>query len=111
MQLSCDIFAHHASHLVVVGTDEGGVFLRTGLALKDNDRDALVVGTVDGWRDGGHLVGGNNEQVNARCHKTVNLLDLSLVTIVSYGKSQLHIALQISTHAQFGILLLAPDVF
>ena len=60
-----DILAHHMPHLIVVGTDEGSIFLRVSLALEHNDGNTLVVGTVDGCRDCGNLIGSYNKQVNA----------------------------------------------
>ena len=99
MQLRGDVFAHNASHLVVVGTDKGRVFLRIGFPLKHDDRDTLVVGTVDGWGNGLHLIRSHDEQVDARCHQTINLLHLPFVTIVGSSKPQLHITLQVCSHA------------
>ena len=60
-----NVFSHQAPHLVVVGSHEGGVFLRVGLALEHDDGDAQVVGTVDGGGDGSHLIGRHDEQVDA----------------------------------------------
>ena len=98
------------AHLVVVGTDQGSVFSGTGLALKDDDGDALVVGAVNSGRNGLHLIGGHNKQVDAALYQRVNLLHLALVAVVGCGEFQFHIALEIGAHAQFGILLFAPDV-
>ena len=97
-------------HLVVVGTDKGGIFPRTGLALENNNRDTFVVSTVNGGRDGLHLIGCNNQQVDTLIHKTVNLLHLTLVAIVSGGKLQCHTVVEVGAHLQFRILLVAPDV-
>ena len=104
------MFAHHTPHLVVVGTYKCGVLFRVSLALEDDDGHTGIVGTVDGRRDGLHLVGSHDEQVDARGHQTVNLLHLPLVAVVGRSKAQVDIAVQIGTHTQFGILLLAPDV-
>ena len=111
IQLRSNVFPHHTAHLVVVGTDERRVFLRVGLALEHNDGDALVEGSVDSRRDGLNLIGCHNQQVNARCHQTIYLLYLSLVAVVRCSKPQLHIVLQVSSHPQFRVLFLAPDVF
>ena len=105
------VFAHLPAHLVVVGTDEGGIFPGIGLALEHDDGDAAVVGPVDGRRNGLHLIRGHDEQVDARLDQTVNLLHLTLVAVVGSGKAQLHALLEIRSQAQLGILLLAPDVF
>ena len=110
MQLSGDVLPHLAAHLVVVGTDEGGVFLGVGLALKDNDGNASVVGAVDGGGDGGYLVGGYDEQVDARRHKTVNLLHLTFVVVVGCRKAQLNVIVEVGGYLQLRILLLAPNV-
>ena len=108
---SCDdVFAHHPPHLVVVGTDEGRELLAAGLTLEHDDGDALVISSVDGGRDGLHLIRGHNEQVNAAIDQTVNLLHLPLVTIVGGSKLQLYAVMEICTHAQLSILLVAPDV-
>ena len=110
VQSSGNVFTHQSSHLVVVGTHKGRVFLRAGLALEHDDGYALVVGTIDGRRDGGHLVRSYNEQVNARSHQTVDLLHLSLIAVVGRRKAQFHVLVEISVHAQLCILFLAPDV-
>ena len=102
--------AHLPPHLIVVGTDKGRELLRVGLTLEYDDRYAAVVGAVDGRRDGLHLVGSHNQQVDAGMQQTVYLLYLPLVAVVGSGKAQLHPILEIRTHAQFRILLLTPDV-
>ena len=48
-QAGDDVLAHDVAHLVVVGTNEGGVLLGIGLTLEYDDGDALVEGSVDGW--------------------------------------------------------------
>ena len=99
IQLRGNVFTHYTAHLIVVGTDKGGVFLWIGLAFKNDNGDAFVVGAVDGGRDGLHLVGGNNKQVNTRFHEAVYLLHLSLVAVESRSEAQFYIALQIGSHS------------
>ena len=55
------IIAHNMTYLVIIGTNEGCVFGRVGLALKHNHGDALIVGTVDGGGHGGQLVWCDNK--------------------------------------------------
>ena len=110
MQLASDVFAHDASHLVVVGTDEGSKLLRAGLTLKDDNGDSFVISPINGWRDGLHLVGGNDEQVDATGHQRVNLFYLAFIAIIGSSKTQLHVVLTIGCHTQLGILFLAPDI-
>ena len=97
IQSSGDILSHQVPHLIVVGTHIGSVFLGVGLALKYDDRDALIIGPIDGWRNRRYLVGGHNQQVNPSLDKAVNLLDLPLVAIVGHGKAQVHIIMKIGT--------------
>ena len=82
VQLCGDVTPHLTPHIIVVGTDVGGVFLGGGLAVKDDDGDAHIVGTVYGGRDGGHLVGRHDEQVNALAYELVNLFYLLCVVII-----------------------------
>ena len=82
LQLHGNVFAHGAPHLVVVGTNVGGVFLRTGFAFEHNHGNTLVEGAVDGRTDGGQLVGSHNKQVYARLNQTVYLVNLHLVAVV-----------------------------
>ena len=110
-QTGGNVFAHHTPHLVIIGTDKGRVFLGIGFPFENNDRDALIVGSVDGGRNGGHLVGGNNQQVDACINQTVNLLYLSFIAVVGCCKAQFHILVEVGTHPEFGILFLAPDIF
>ena len=70
----------------------------------------FVVGAVDGGRDGAHLVGGYDEQVDAALDEAVDLLYLTLVAVVGGGKLQIDIAVEVGSNAQLGILLVAPDV-
>ena len=105
-----DMLAHDFAHLVVIGTDESGIFWRIGLALKDDDGHATVEGTVDGGRNGCHLIGSDDEQLDTAGHQRVYLLNLPLVVVIGRCKAQLHILLEIGTHAHLGILLVAPDV-
>lgn len=110
LQPTCHILTHLAAHFIVVGTDKGGKLLRVCLTLKYDDGYAAVEGTVDGGRDGLHLVGCHNQQVDACMQQTVYLLYLTLITIVGSGKAQLHAILEVGAHAQLGVLLLTPDV-
>ena len=110
VQLRGNVLAHDVAHLVVVGGDKGGVFLGIGLALEYDDGDALVVGAVDGRRNGLHLIGSHDEQVNTCTHEAVNLLHLSLVAVIGCCKAQFNTFLKIGLHAHLGILLLTPDV-
>ena len=82
-----DVFTHHTPHLIVVGSYVGRIFVRVGLAFEHDHGQALVVGAVDGGRDGGHLVGGHDEQVDALVHQAVYLLYLALVVVVSGGEA------------------------
>ena len=110
LQPTYHILTHLAAHFIVVGTDKGGKLLRVCLTLKYDDGYAAVEGTVDGGRDGLHLVGCHNQQVDACMQQTVYLLYLTLITIVGSGKAQLHAILEVGAHAQLGVLLLTPDV-
>ena len=110
VQSRYDIFSHLMSHLVVVGTDEGRVFLRVGLSFKDDDRDALVVGPVDGWIDRGELVGGDDEQVDADVHQTVYLLYLTFGVVKGRGKAQLYALMEIGFHLHLRVLPVTPDI-
>ena len=111
LQTCRNVLSHLASHLVVVGTHKSGIFLRVGFALKDDDWYAAIVGAVNGGRDGCHLVGGYDKQLDAAVQKAVNLFYLSLVTVISCCKAQFYALIEEGAHAQFGILLVAPDVF
>ena len=110
VKLCGNVFAHDAPHLVVVGAHEGRIFPGVGLAFKDDDGNAAVVGAVDGGCNGLHLVGCHNQQVDAGGEQTVNLLYLPLVAVVGRRKAQFDILVGVGRHAHFGILLLAPDV-
>ena len=90
LQAHLHIFAHHAADLVIVGTDEGGIFGGVGLAFKHNHGDAFIIGAVDGWGHGGQLVRGYDEQLDAALYETVDLLDLSFGVITGCLESQLH---------------------
>ena len=57
-----------------------------------------------------HLIRGHNEQVDTAIDQAVNLLHLPFVAIVGRSKLQFHIIMEISTHTQFSILFVAPDV-
>ena len=105
-----DIFSHLASHLIVVGTDESGKFLRVGLAFEDDDWHAAVVGAVDGRRDAAQLVRSYDEQVYATGYQAVDLLALQLAVVVSGGKGERDVLMEIGFHAHFCILPVAPDV-
>ncbi len=96
-----DVFTHQAPHFIVVGAHVGGIFLGTGLSIKHNHRDALVIGSVDGRRDGGHLVGRDNQQVDAALQQAVDLLDLALVAVVGRRKAQLDVVVKIGANVQF----------
>ena len=109
-QLRCDVLAHLAAHLLVVGTDVGGELLRVGLAVEDDDGYALVVGAVDGRRQARGLVGSHDEQVDARLHEAVYLSYLPLVAVIGRGEAQLYAVVEIGAHAQFVVELVAPDV-
>lgn len=86
------------AHLVVVGTDEGGVLMGVGLTLEDDDGDAFVVGTVDGGTDGGELVGGNDQEVDAAADEVVDLLYLALGVVEGGGKAQLDALVEVGLH-------------
>ena len=43
-----NVFAYHAAHHLVVGSHEGRIFVRVGLAVEENHGNSLVVGSVDG---------------------------------------------------------------
>ena len=83
MQSTGDVFTHCVAHLIVVGTDEGSKLLRAGLTLKDDNGDSFVISPINGWRDGLHLVGGNDEQVDATGHQRVNLFYLAFIAILT----------------------------
>ena len=110
MKAGNDVFAHHMPHLIVVGTNEGGVFLGRSFALKHDDGNALVISAVNSGRDGLHLVWCHNEQVNTIIHQTVNLLHLPFITIVGGCELQLNVVVKVSSHPQLCILLVAPNV-
>ena len=57
IQFAGDVFTHGMSHGIVVGTHEGGKVRAVGLSVEEDDLDAFLIGAVDGWRDGRHLVG------------------------------------------------------
>ena len=105
-----DVFTHLATHLVIVGTHKCRELLAVGLPFKNDDGNTAVVGAVYGGGDGSDLIGGNDKQVDATGHETVNLLYLPLVAVIGSSKAQLNIVMEIISHAQFCILLLAPDV-
>ena len=49
VQLACDVGSHGIADGIVVGTHKGRVVRTVGLAVEEDDRDALAIGTVDGW--------------------------------------------------------------
>ena len=108
--LPVDELSNHAAHLQVVGTHEGRIFLRVRLAVEQNYRNALVVGPVNGRRDGVHLVWRHNQQVHVLVYEMVYLTDLHLVVVVGRCKFQFRVVVEVSAHHQFLVLFLAPDV-
>ena len=47
--LGYNITAHYPTHLQIVGSHKGSIFLGIGLAIEENHGNALVVGFVNYW--------------------------------------------------------------
>ena len=105
------IFAHGAAHGVVVGSHEGRVVLAVGLAVEKNHLDALLIGAVDGWRDGRNLIGRHDEQVHPLADEAVDLGDLALVVVVGRHDAQRHLVVA-TVVGRFQLVdeFVAPDV-
>ena len=69
-----DIFTHDAADLIVVGAHESRIVGRFGLAVEEHHWDSFLVGPLDGWSNGVHLIGRDDEQVHAAVDEAVDLL-------------------------------------
>ena len=105
-----DIAAHLAPHLIVVGTDEGRIFVGVGLPFKHDDGNTFVEGTVDGRGYRRSLVGSHNQQVDAALNKIAYLLALQFGIVMGRGKAQLHTFVEVGLHLHLRVLPVAPDI-
>ena len=104
------IIAHHASHFIIVASDESCVFARIGLPVEENHRYSLVVGTVYDIRNGVHLIWRDYEQVDAGIHQTVNLGYLPAVIVVCRDYFQLHVVIIIKALEHLSVEFITPVV-
>ncbi len=93
-----DVTSHLMPHLIVVGTYEGCVFLRVGLTFKNDNRNTLVEGAIDGWSNRGSLVWSDDKQIYTTIHQTVYLLYLALGIIFGCSKTELNSLMKVGLH-------------
>ena len=106
-----DVPAHRLPHLIVVATDEGGVFLRVGLAVEQYHGYAIVVSAVYCRRHSVHLVGRDDKQVYAHLDETVYLRYLRLVVVARRNITHVDVVIQVCTAHKLVVELVAPVVF
>ena len=94
---------------MVVGTYVGRIFVRMCPSVEDNDRNALLIRLVYGWRDG-DLSRCHHQQVHALFHEPVYLLRLQAHIVVGRLYLQVHVIVG-SRYAQLLVQLVAPCVF
>ena len=76
------IVPHDAANFHIVGTNEGGVFVRVDFPVEQNDRNAGVKSFLHGRRNSVRLIGRDNQQVHAIGHKTADLGHLLLAVVI-----------------------------
>ena len=76
------IVPHDAANFHIVGTNEGGVFVRVDFPVEQDDRDAGVKSFFYGRGNGVRLVGRDDEKVHAFRHKAADLGHLLLAVVI-----------------------------
>ena len=102
--------SHGLAYAVVVSTHVGGIFVAMGPAVEEDDRNAAIVGPVDGFGEGARRIGSHNEEVHLFVYEVLYLLYLTLVVIVCRLKLQADIVEDVAAYLQFTVLLVPPDV-
>ena len=111
MQLLGNKLSHRLADGIVVAPDESRVFIAVSLAVVDDNRNALVVSTIDGRRDGIQLIRSYHQQIHLLVNHLIDLPSLQLAVII--GRSQLDLdgVVEILSHLQFLIKLVSPKIF
>ena len=84
-----DIIANQFTQQIVVTTDKSCILLRLRLTVDKNHRNALLLCSFEGRRNGIHLIGRNDEQTDTLVDKVIDLRQLTVIVVI--GRSQTHL--------------------
>ena len=101
---------HRLTDMIVVAADECSIFIGIGDTIIQNHRDSLLVGTLNRLGNRTQLIRRDDQQVHALIHELINLFVLQHIVIIRGSKLHDNRIIEILSHLQLIIELVAPDI-
>ena len=101
---------HRLTDMIVVAADECSIFIGIGDTIIQNHRDSLLVGTLNRLGNRTQLIRRDDQQVHALIHELINLFVLQHIVIIRGSKLHDNRIIEIFSHLQLIIELVAPVI-
>ena len=101
---------HRLTDMIVVAADECSIFIGIGETIIQNHRDSLLVGTLHRFGNRTQLIRRDDQQIHPLIHELINLPVLQHIVIIRGGKLHDNRIIEILSHLQLIIELVAPDI-
>ena len=105
-----DIIANQFTQQIVVATDKSSILLRLRLTVNKNHRNALLLCSFEGRRNGIHLIGRNDEQTDTLVDKVIDLRQLTVIVIIGRSQTHLYRVVEILGCLQLAVQFLSPSI-
>ena len=105
-----DIIANQFTQQIVVTTDKSSILLRLRLTVDKNHRNALLLCSFEGRRNGIHLIGRNDEQTDTLVDKVIDLRQLTGIVIIGRSQTHLYRVVEILGCLQLAVQFLSPSI-
>ena len=105
-----DIIANQFTQQIVVTTDKSSILLRLRLTVDKNHRNALLLCSFEGRRNGIHLIGRNDEQTDTLVDKVIDLRQLTVIVVIGRSQTHLYRVVEILGCLQLAVQFLSPSI-
>ena len=110
LKLLGDKATHRLTDKIVVAADECCIFIGTGNTIIQNHRNSFLVSTLHRFGNRTQLIRRDDQQIHPLIHELINLLVLQHIVIIRGGKLHDNRIIEILSHLQLIIELVAPDI-